>query len=90
MAAKQAKEIVKDKEIYVVETKNVLQGINCMIYFTETDSVDEDLLEKIKSQPGVTDLGNIYLSAFWQEFSDENWEKIEDKFYFEELLPLLK
>ena len=52
--------------------------------FHETDSVDEDLLEKIKSQPGVTDLGNIYISTFWQEFSDENWEKIEDKFFTDE------
>ncbi|SCY47900.1 putative ABC transport system permease protein [Lachnospiraceae bacterium XPB1003] len=52
--------------------------------FHETDSVDEDLLEKIKSQPGVTDLGNIYISTFWQEFSDENWEQIEDKFFTDE------
>ncbi|OQA23822.1 MAG: FtsX-like permease family protein [Firmicutes bacterium ADurb.Bin354] len=52
--------------------------------FHETDSVDEDLIEKIKSQPGVTDLGNIYISTFWQEFSDENWEKIEDKFFTDE------
>lgn len=54
--------------------------------FHETDSVDEDLLEKIKSQPGVTDLGNIYISTFWQEFSDENWEKIEDKFFTDEVV----
>lgn len=40
MAAKQAKEIVKDKEIYVVETKNVIQGINCLIYYTESDNMD--------------------------------------------------
>ena len=52
--------------------------------FHETDSVDEDLLEKIKSQPSVTDLGNIYISTFWQEFSDENREKIEDKFFTDE------
>ncbi|MBQ2204757.1 MAG: DAK2 domain-containing protein [Lachnospiraceae bacterium] len=51
MAAKQAKEIVKDKEIYVVETKNVLQGINCMIYFTETDSVDE-MMDQFKETIG--------------------------------------
>ena len=51
MAAKQAKEIVKDKEIYVVETKNVLQGINCMIYFTESDSVDE-MMDQFKETIG--------------------------------------
>ncbi|MBR3288921.1 MAG: DAK2 domain-containing protein [Lachnospiraceae bacterium] len=47
MAAKQAKDIIKDKEVYVIETKNVLQGINCMIYFTERESVDE-MLEQFK------------------------------------------
>ncbi|MBR0038461.1 MAG: DAK2 domain-containing protein [Lachnospiraceae bacterium] len=47
MAAKQAKDIVKDKEVYVIETKNVLQGINCMIYFTEKEKV-EDMIEQFK------------------------------------------
>lgn len=47
MAAKQAKEIIKDKEVYVIETKNVLQGINCMIYFTESEKVEE-MLEQFK------------------------------------------
>ena len=47
MAAKQAKDIIKDKEVYVVETKNVLQGINCMIYFTEKENIDE-MLEQFK------------------------------------------
>ena len=47
MAAKQAKDIVKDKEVYVIETKNVLQGINCMIYFTEREKV-EDMLDQFK------------------------------------------
>lgn len=48
MAAKQAKDIVKDKEVYVIETKNVLQGINCMIYFTEKEKV-EDMIEQFKT-----------------------------------------
>ena len=43
LAAKQAKEIIKNKEVYVVETKNVLQGINCLIYFTESNNVDDML-----------------------------------------------
>lgn len=41
MAAKQAKELTKDKEIYVIPTKNVMQGINCLAYFTESNNVDE-------------------------------------------------
>ena len=41
MAAKQAKELTKDKEIYVIPTKNVMQGINCLAYFTENSNVEE-------------------------------------------------
>ena len=41
MAAKQAKELTKDKEIYVIPTKNVMQGINCLAYFTESNNIDE-------------------------------------------------
>lgn len=41
MAAKQAKELTKDKEIYVIETKNVMQGINCLAYFTESSDANE-------------------------------------------------
>ena len=48
MAAKQAKEITKDKNIYVVETKNVLQGINCLAYYTECKNA-EDILKQFNS-----------------------------------------
>lgn len=41
MAAKQAKELTKDKEIYVIGTKNVMQGINCLAYFTESSDANE-------------------------------------------------
>ncbi len=41
MAAKQAKELTKDKEIFVIPTKNVMQGINCLAYFTESNDIDE-------------------------------------------------
>ena len=41
MAAKQAKDIVTDKNVYVVETKNILQGINCLIYYSEKEKIDE-------------------------------------------------
>ena len=52
MAAKQAKDIVKNKKVYVVETKNILQGINCMIYYNEKENIDEvynDFLTTIKN-----------------------------------------
>ena len=60
MAAKQAKEIVKDKEIYVVETKNVIQGINCMIYFTECEVVDEMLAQFKESIANVKTIQTTY------------------------------
>ena len=45
MAAKQAKEIIENKNIYVVETKNIIQAINCMIYYEEKET-KEELLEE--------------------------------------------
>ncbi|MCR4961269.1 MAG: ABC transporter permease, partial [Lachnospiraceae bacterium] len=52
--------------------------------FHETDAVDPDLIEKIKTQPGVTETGNIYISTFGHEFSDESWNKVEKTFFKDE------
>lgn len=41
MAAKQAKDIVTDKNVFVIETKNILQGINSLIYYSEKENIDE-------------------------------------------------
>ncbi len=41
MAAKQAKDIVTDKNVYVIETKNILQGINSLIYYSEKENIDD-------------------------------------------------
>ena len=41
MAAKQAESIVKDKDVHVISTKNVLQGINSLIYYTGEITVEE-------------------------------------------------
>lgn len=60
MAAKQAKDIVKDKEVYVIETKNVLQGINCMIYFTEKEIVDEMIAQFKESIKNVKTIQTTY------------------------------
>ena len=60
MAAKQAKEIVKDKEVYVIETKNVLQGINCMIYFTEKEIVDDMIAQFKESIKNVKTIQTTY------------------------------
>lgn len=47
MAAKQAKDIIEDKNIYVVETKNIIQGINCLIYYEKKNNLDE-IMEDFK------------------------------------------
>lgn len=47
MAAKQSKEIIENKNIFVVETKNILQAINCMIYYEEKDT-PEELMNEFK------------------------------------------
>ncbi|MCR5251570.1 MAG: hypothetical protein K6E50_13290 [Lachnospiraceae bacterium] len=52
--------------------------------YHETDAVDRDLIEMIKAQPGVSETGNIYISTFGQEFSDEGWEKLEKGFFKDE------
>lgn len=55
MAAKQAESIVKDKEVHVIGTKNVLQGINSLIYYTGEVKVEDiinsfnDSISKVKT-----------------------------------------
>ena len=49
--------------------------------FRETEGVDSELLAKINEQPGVKEIGNVYISAFGQEFSDESWKKVEENFF---------
>ena len=55
MAAKQAESIVKDKEVHVISTKNVLQGINSLIYYTGEVEVEaiiksfNDSISKVKT-----------------------------------------
>ena len=60
LAAKQAKEIIKDKEVYVIETKNILQGINCLIYFTENENVDEMISQFNESINNVKTIQTTY------------------------------
>ena len=55
MAAKQAESIVKDKEVHVISTKNILQGINSLIYYTGETKVEDilksfnDSISKVKT-----------------------------------------
>ena len=72
------KDIVADFSIQDATLDNVAASNH------ETDSVDSALLEKIKAQPGVTEIGNVYISTFGQEFSDESWNKVEENFFKDE------
>ncbi|MBR1454080.1 MAG: DAK2 domain-containing protein [Lachnospiraceae bacterium] len=52
MAARQAESIVKDKEVFVVPTKKVLQGICCMAYWTgdtDTENIKKSFDESISN-----------------------------------------
>ena len=49
--------------------------------YHETEAVDQDLIEMIKAQPGVYETGNVYISNYGQEFSDESWQKLEKGFF---------
>ena len=60
LAAKQAKEIIKDKEVYVIETKNVLQGINCLIYFTESNVLDDIINQFNESIKNIKTIQTTY------------------------------
>lgn len=54
---------------------------NMAAAYHETEGVDAEMLNKIEAQPGVNEIGNIYISSFGQEFSDESWKKVEDTFF---------
>ena len=41
-----------------------------------TEAVSHDLIDEISSLDGVNSVGNIYIASGHQEFSEENWEKI--------------
>ena len=52
--------------------------------FHDTDSINSDMIEKITAQPGVNEIGNVYISTFGQEFSDDSWNKLEENFFKDE------
>lgn len=46
-----------------------------------TDAIEKDVIEELEALPGVNALGNIYVNWANQEFTEESWQKIEDKFF---------
>ena len=45
--------------------------------YVNTEAVDKDLLDELKSLDGVNSVGAVYLNERGQEFDEENWAKIE-------------
>lgn len=68
-------DVVADFSIQSASLDNLSDSIH------ETDYIDSDMYKKIKAQPGVNEMGNIYISTFEQEFSDESWQKLEENFF---------
>lgn len=60
MSANQAKDIIKDKNVYVVPTKNIIQGVNCMIYYTEKENIDEMIEEFNNTISNVKSIETTY------------------------------
>lgn len=60
MSANQARDIIKDKKVYVVPTKNIIQGVNCMIYYTEKENIDEVMEEFNNTISNVKSIETTY------------------------------
>ena len=54
--------------------------------YTNTEAISHDMVEELGSLDGVNDISAIYINERNQEFSDENWAKIETNVLDSELL----
>ena len=48
------------------------------VSYKETEAIDSTLLENLEGLDGVEEVGAVYVNETFQEFSDENWAKIEE------------
>lgn len=62
MAAQMAKDEIKDREVAVLETKTIPQGISAMLAFDETVSVEENV-EAMTAQAGLTKTASVTFAA---------------------------
>ena len=44
-----------------------------------TTGISDDLLNELNKLPGVEEIGNIYLESTYQHFTDEDFQKIDDR-----------
>ncbi|MBQ7163783.1 MAG: DAK2 domain-containing protein [Clostridia bacterium] len=54
LAAEQAKELIENKKIYVVPTKNIPQGFSAALEFNEDETPDQNMLNMLHSIDNVT------------------------------------
>lgn len=62
MAAQMAKDEIKDRDVAVLETKTIPQGISAMLAFDETVSVEENV-EAMTAQAGLTKTASVTFAA---------------------------
>lgn len=62
MAAQMAKDEIKDREVVVIETKTIPQGISAMLAFDETVSVEENV-EAMSAQAQLTQTASVTFAA---------------------------
>lgn len=60
LAAKQAKELIEDKNVFVVETKNVCQGISAMLSFMPDEDKEKVLSQMLNAAKGIKVLEVTY------------------------------
>ncbi|MDO5564448.1 MAG: DAK2 domain-containing protein [Eubacteriales bacterium] len=60
LAAKQAKDLINDKKVYVVESQNIIQGLQAMIYFTENNDPEIMYNNLIKNMNSVQSIETTY------------------------------
>lgn len=58
LAAEQVKDLIKDKKIFVVPTKTIPQGINCLVSYMPSENIDE-VLENLNASIGNIQSGSI-------------------------------
>lgn len=52
---------------------------NFALQTNNTAGVTAEFLEDVKEQPGITELGNIYVKELYPTFTDSDWKKIEER-----------
>ena len=60
LAAKQAGELIEDKNIIVIETKTIIQGLRVLLSYNDQDTIDNNILEMNKAMTLVNTASVTY------------------------------